>query len=280
MPDNPLLRIGPFSRASSLSVKALRAYHEAGLLVPAEVDRHTGYRSYSVVQLTDAAIIRRLRQLDVSLEAIREVLDARDPMVTRKVLTDHGEILQERLAATQRSLEELYVAVAVPTLHTPVHRRHEPAGTVLTLIGTVTEAEWGPFLDRAHAVLIEAARASGGVVEGSFGGCYPTLLDDDAQDVVAFLPVTAAPLLVASATAAGVRVGELPATEVAVLAHRGIYDTMVDTYRKLGAWVAANAEPADLPVRELYIVGTAHRDDPADFLTEICWPLRATAEAS
>jgi DNA-binding transcriptional MerR regulator len=36
--DNPLLRIGPFSRASSLSIKALCAYHEAGLLVPAEVD--------------------------------------------------------------------------------------------------------------------------------------------------------------------------------------------------------------------------------------------------
>jgi DNA-binding transcriptional MerR regulator len=55
--DNPLLRIGPFSRASSLSIKALRAYHEAGLLVPAEVDPHTEYRSYSLAQLTDATII-------------------------------------------------------------------------------------------------------------------------------------------------------------------------------------------------------------------------------
>jgi DNA-binding transcriptional MerR regulator len=55
--DNPLLRIGPFSRASSLSIKALRAYHEAGLLVPADVDPHTGCRSYSLAQLTDAPII-------------------------------------------------------------------------------------------------------------------------------------------------------------------------------------------------------------------------------
>jgi hypothetical protein len=51
---NALLRIGDFSRASSLSVKALRAYHEAGLLVPADVDPRSGYRSYSVAQLTDA----------------------------------------------------------------------------------------------------------------------------------------------------------------------------------------------------------------------------------
>jgi DNA-binding transcriptional MerR regulator len=40
-----LLPIGLFSRASLLSVKALRAYHEAGILVPARVDPATGYRT-------------------------------------------------------------------------------------------------------------------------------------------------------------------------------------------------------------------------------------------
>jgi DNA-binding transcriptional MerR regulator len=63
--DDALLRIGPFSRASWLSIEALRAYHGAGLLVPAAVDPHTGYRSYSAAQLADPAVIRRLRQLDV-----------------------------------------------------------------------------------------------------------------------------------------------------------------------------------------------------------------------
>ena len=53
MAGDALLRIGDFSRASSLSVKALRAYHETGLLVPADVDPRTGYRSYSVAQLND-----------------------------------------------------------------------------------------------------------------------------------------------------------------------------------------------------------------------------------
>ncbi|MCC6438908.1 MAG: MerR family DNA-binding transcriptional regulator [Acidimicrobiales bacterium] len=57
--------IGMFSRASSLSIKALRAYHEQALLVPASVDPRTGYRAYTVAQLADAAIIVRLRALDV-----------------------------------------------------------------------------------------------------------------------------------------------------------------------------------------------------------------------
>jgi DNA-binding transcriptional MerR regulator len=273
-----LLRIGPFSRASSLSVKALRAYHESGLLVPAVVDSQTGYRSYSVAQLTDAAIIRRLRHLDLPLEAIREVLDARDPAVTKKVLTEHGAVLQERLAAMQQSIDELSVAVEVPQLHTPVHRRHEATRTVLTFTGTVSEADWQPFLERALVLLSEAATTSGAVIDGPFGGCYPTLLDDDAQDVVAFVPVAAAPLLPGQSRSAGVQVGELRATDVAILAHHGTYDTVDDTYRKLGAWVGEHAEPADLPVRELYLVGFADTDQLDDFRTEICWPIRPAME--
>jgi len=271
-----LLRIGDFSRASSLSVKSLRAYHETGLLVPADVDPRTGYRSYSVAQLTDAAIIRRLRLLDVPLEAIREVLDARDPAVTRKILDEHGSVLEARLARMQRAIDELNVALEAPTLHTPVHRRHERALTVLTFSGTVSEASWLAFLDRAFAALSEAAATDGAVVVGSFGGCYPTLLDDDAQEVVAFLPVASAPLLSASSRAVGVQVGELPATEVAVIAHHGAYDDMDDTYRNLGAWVAEHAEPADLPVRELYLVAASHTDDPDELRTELCWPIRSS----
>lgn len=277
MPDDPLLRIGPFSRASSLSVKSLRAYHEGGLLVPAEIDPQTGYRSYSVAQLSDAAIIRRLRQLDVPLEAIRAVLDARDPAVTKKVLAEHGAVLAERLATTQRALDELYVALEAPVLHTPVHVRHEPARLVLTVRGTVSDEEWTAFLDQAFAALADALSASDAVTDGPVGACYPTLLDDDSQDVVAFAPIVSAPLLSSASRAAGVRVGELPATDVAVIAHRGAYDQIDATYRNLGAWVAAHAEPAELPVRELYLVGPPDVDDPDDYRTEICWPVLTPA---
>jgi DNA-binding transcriptional MerR regulator len=280
VPHPALLRIGPFARASSLSIKALRAYHEAGLLVPAEVDPQTGYRSYSVAQLTDATIIRRLRQLDLPLEAVRAVLDARDPSVTGKVLAEHGAVLEERLAATQRTITELYAALETPAVHTPVHRRHEGARVVLSVSGTVSGAEWEPFLDQSFSLLTETATSTGAVLAGPCGGCYPPLLDDDVQQVEAFLPVADAPLLSPSSRSAGVQVGELPAGEVAVLAHAGSYDELEDAYRTLGAWVAVNAEPADLPVRELYLVGPRDADDPEAFRTEICWPIQPTDRPS
>jgi DNA-binding transcriptional MerR regulator len=39
------LSIGDFSRMTHLSVKALRHYHDLGLLEPADVNAQTGYRS-------------------------------------------------------------------------------------------------------------------------------------------------------------------------------------------------------------------------------------------
>jgi DNA-binding transcriptional MerR regulator len=272
--DFPNLRIGEFSRAASLSVKTLRAYHEAGLLVPAEVDPITGYRSYSVAQLTDAAVIRRLRELDLPLEAVREVLVARDPARTAKVLSEHGAVLRDRLATVRRAIDELYLALAAPASHTPVHVRPEPARVVLCVTETVTEAEWLGFLDRARILLRATASTSGAVVSGGFGACYPTLLDDDAQEVIAFLPIAAPALVDAPARSAGVRVDELATTDVAVLVHRGSYDDLADSYHQLGAWVATNAEPAGAPVRELYVVGPGESDEPESWRTEICWPIR------
>ena len=56
-----VLAIGAFSRITHLSIKTLCRYHEAGLLEPATVDRHTGYRYYSLDQVPTAQVIHRFR---------------------------------------------------------------------------------------------------------------------------------------------------------------------------------------------------------------------------
>lgn len=40
------MKIGDFARLAGVIVRALRHYHDERLLSPAEVDPHTGYRSY------------------------------------------------------------------------------------------------------------------------------------------------------------------------------------------------------------------------------------------
>ncbi len=70
--------IGEFARRSRLSIKALRLYDELGVLIPARVDQVSGYRYYEEAQLERARLVAMLRQLDLPLTAIRDLL-ASDP---------------------------------------------------------------------------------------------------------------------------------------------------------------------------------------------------------
>jgi len=269
--DDELLPIGMFSRASSLSIKTLRAYHDSGILVPARVDPQTGYRSYTVDQLADAAIVQRLRALDLPLEHVRAVLDARDPDVTRKVLAGHQREMQSRLDETERIVAELQSVVA-PTTHTPVHLRTEPATESVRIRGLVAADEFADWLAWAYRELAGFLDRAGVAPSGAPGALYAAELADDGPEAAeAFLPLPAS--LVVPAGERNVTVGEVPGARVAVLVHTGNYDTIGDTYRTLGAWVARHAEHAGERVREWYVIGPLDTDDPAEYRTEISWPI-------
>ena len=49
--DEMMFRIGEFSKLTQVSIRMLRYYDEVGLLTPAEVDKWTGHRLYSVEQI-------------------------------------------------------------------------------------------------------------------------------------------------------------------------------------------------------------------------------------
>ncbi len=71
-----LLSIGAFADMTRLSLKALRLYDELGILQPRHIDPQTGYRYYGVDQLSSARRIRNLRDMDMPLATIRQVLAA------------------------------------------------------------------------------------------------------------------------------------------------------------------------------------------------------------
>ncbi|QER89431.1 MerR family transcriptional regulator [Streptomyces tendae] len=104
--DEELLPIGAFAARTRLSAKALRLYDRTGLLVPARVDADTGYRFYRAGQVERArlvALLARLvallRQLDMPLARIAEIVDA-----------DGGTAGAERLAAYWADVEARHAA--------------------------------------------------------------------------------------------------------------------------------------------------------------------------
>jgi DNA-binding transcriptional MerR regulator len=71
-----LLSIGRFAALTGLTVVALRHYDDVGLLEPSYVDPSSGYRWYAPTLGTRAQIIRRLRDLDVTIPDIASILAA------------------------------------------------------------------------------------------------------------------------------------------------------------------------------------------------------------
>lgn len=279
---DPLMPIGVFSTATLVSIKALRLYHEQGLLVPALVDPMTGYRSYRVSQLSDAQVIKRLRDLDVPLRGVAEVVRARDPEVTRRVIAAHEQVIRTRLHDLSNLVSELQQAIAEPLLQTPVFVRTEPDQHALAVAERVSNPEhdsYAEFFSRAYPLLDAAFARLQASPASMSGALYPPKIEGDSEVVTAFVPVAEPLVLDGRSINDGVINIMLPQTTCAVLTHRGSYRSMGDTYRQLGAWVASNAQVIDQPVRELYIVSTngeGHLLPDSELRTEIAWPIAET----
>ena len=270
-----LLGIGDFSRMTFLSVKALRHYHEVGILPPAEVDPDTGYRRYEVAQVPTAQAIRRLRELGMPLDQVRDVIAAPDVHARNAAITAHlrrmeGEL--ERTRATVRSLRMLLDEGAPPAIE--VEYRAIGATETLAIRDRVANADMFDWLDGA---LAELRSAVGESRAGPDAALYSSeLLEDEFGEIVALVPV-------GSAAAAGVARTErlqLPAVEYAVAVHAGAVDDVDRTYAALGSVVAERAIGVEGPIRENYVVGAFDTPDEVQHRTEICWPVFQTTSAS
>jgi DNA-binding transcriptional MerR regulator len=82
------ISIGEFARRSRLSLKALRLYDKRGVLVPSRVDQASGYRYYDTAQLDDARLVVMMRQLQLPLKAVKQLL-ACDPADAATRIAEH-----------------------------------------------------------------------------------------------------------------------------------------------------------------------------------------------
>jgi DNA-binding transcriptional MerR regulator len=252
------LTIGEFSKMTYLSVKALRHYHDVGLLEPAAVDPSSGYRRYTPDQVPTAQAIRRFRDLDMPIERVRAVLEAPTTDARNEAILEHLRDMRSRLERTQATVASLQALLEHPTLTIPpaVEYRRLPAITAVGADEVVAFDDSGDWLDAALARLHAELDAAGAAPTGPDGALYhDEFFEAGAGRVVAFVPVAGGPLT-------------LPPVEVAVLVHHGPFGDLDRTYGALGTVVASRGIGAGGPVREHYL---------ADDLAEVCWPVRTGA---
>jgi DNA-binding transcriptional MerR regulator len=256
-----LLTIGEFSKMTYLSVKALRHYHDVGLLEPAEIDPSSGYRQYSADQVATAQAIRRFRDLDMPIDHVRTVLQAPDLSTRNQAILDHLATMQQQLERTQQTVASLHSLLSSPAAPRPVEYRTLPAGAALAIEGSIAFEDTA-WIDAAFAELHAALDRADVVAPGPDSALYSeAFFTEGAGEVVVFVPVADLPVPDDGRS----HTVDLRETRVAVMLHEGVFDDLDQTYGALGTVVAELGLGAEGPIREVYL---------ADDRAEVCWPVR------
>lgn len=90
--------IGRMAELNGISERALRIYHEKGILNPVRIDRETGYRYYCCEQSATIDMIHHLRSLGFSLDDIAHLVNRRDRLLWETTLRERINDVQEEIA--------------------------------------------------------------------------------------------------------------------------------------------------------------------------------------
>jgi DNA-binding transcriptional MerR regulator len=283
--DEELLTIGAFAARSRLSAKALRLYDRLGLLAPAHVDEATGYRYYRAGQAERARLVALLRQLDMPLARIAEVVEATDGDTAAGLLAAYWADVERRIAG-QRTLaaylrgrlsgrsSQMYETFAVETVELPAQvviseTRHSLADELPAWIGA--------SLGRLEA----AARECGGVTGAPFVVYHAEVSMESDGPAEACVPVADE----AAARAWAERHGRAWETKVRVEPARTLAYTRISkaqvahpqilaAFEAVEEWVARQGGlEYDGPCREVYFADW-DAAGPEDPVCDVAFPVR------
>lgn len=182
---------GQFAVMGKVGRKALRLYHEEGLLVPAYRNEENGYHYYAEKQLAVLERIKRLRGIGLSLFEIRQVLDGK---------ASEEELVKSRireLGEQVRAVKELAAIADSPADKSPGTKGSKPGECMPDIRGFernaclyVDENVGREDLGMSVGRLYEKAAREGRAVTGSHFVIYTGLADEEAFSMRTCLPVS------------------------------------------------------------------------------------------
>jgi DNA-binding transcriptional MerR regulator len=269
-----MLTIGDFSRATLLTIKTLRHYHDTGLLEAAEVDAHTGYRRYLTDQIPKAQMIKRFRELQMPLNEIRRLLASPDGSARNAIIAAHLRRLESDLGQTRSAVSELRGLLEPPAGPVTIsHRRIAP--TLSAAIGELVDAKhavsWlAGALAELHSTLAAQSRRAVAPAGGVFSD---ELFAKGRGEATIYIPCDG-PI----ESISRVRPYRSPGVELATIVHAGSHRDIDVAYGALATHVARYERAADGPLWEHYLVGPLDTSDERAWRTEIGWPIVRVVE--
>ncbi|MBI9073364.1 MAG: MerR family transcriptional regulator [Melioribacteraceae bacterium] len=261
------LSIGEFSAVTSLTIKSLRLYHEKGILIPSQIDEFTQYRYYDEANLETAKSIKILREYDFSLSEIKEILDECDSEENLlEQLQEKFKQVQEKIQKYQNISNSLANTINLEKenkMHVNENFEIEEKEVETILIAGYRMKGQYHEIGKGFGII---GKKFGRHINGKAMGLYfdGEYKENDADFEACFS--------IRKGTGEGdISVRELKGGKCVSLIHKGPYNTLSESYKKVFTAVNETDYKKLLPTREVYIKGPGmiFKGNPKNYLTEI-----------
>lgn len=267
--------IGRFSVITRLTQKALRYYDQKGLLVPEAKDPFTGYRYYTGDQIQTGYKIKHLNGLGLSLDQIKQYLDAEktgDQEAVERIIQSRLREAEQELADIQRvvSLLRTPEEVVKKTMSKPIIKE-TPAQRILSKreLGTYEETIGKLIMDLMDIILSPENRNNFVKIAGPFMTLYHDEEHQEEADIEVAVPITGRIMI----DDPKVEVRNLSPMKVASLVYKGPYEGISPEYGKLLAYVSQEDLETTGPMIDVYL-NDPNSVPPEEILTEIMIPVK------
>lgn len=270
-----MLKIGDFSKLSRISIRMLRHYAEIGLLIPESVDDFSGYRYYSERQLPLAGRIRALKNLGFGLSAIRGILekyeDAKEMeqflLIKKRELEDQELEVCQRLQLLDNTIEWLRKDGSI--MGYDVSLKTLPKRQVASVRQVISSYADEGILWKA---LMEDT-ASLHMQDGN--PCYTSAIFYDGEYKERDVDVEVQKTVTGVYQDMGrVKFKTMPSVQIASATYRGSYDQINQVNEAVAKWVEDNGYEYDGLSFNIYHVSPYETDNPEEYVTEICYPVK------
>lgn len=138
-----MFKIGEFSKLTQVSIRMLRYYDEVGLFKPAEIDKWTEHRRYSVEQIPILNRIIFLRDSGFTVSEIAKVLNSKDDLFIEQLAIKYAEI-EQTIKSEQKKLLNIELAKkeilnSKSEIHYNISLKAIPSYQVLSLRRTIPD---------------------------------------------------------------------------------------------------------------------------------------------
>lgn len=268
-----MFSIGIFSKINKITTKTLRHYDEIGLLKPEYVDDLTGYRYYTSQQLFKLHKILTLKQMGLSLNEIKEVINnpnlidmflkLKENDILRNIEVEKAKLLQIRSYLNFMKGEGYFMYNAV-----------------IRELPEVIVASMRQIISNHNALFNLCPNVMGkemerlGCICSTPSYCFNIYHDGEYKESDIDVEICEAVTQIKEDTEI-VKFKKLDSVPTAVcILHKGSYSTLGAAYSFAFKWIEENKyEIVDNP-RESFIDGIWNKEKEEDWLTEIQIPIK------